>query len=462
MNHPFLGIAKIVKTQNGSASRAYVYITRTERFANRISEVEYKIERNYPSCCHEDKNSFWKAGDGYERTNGTIALAIVATLPPRLDKEERSFCVDRFVESLIGERHAFSAVIHHNPSKAETSYPHLHLLFSPRANDGFERSLEQFFSRSNPRNPERGGALKETDWSKTKGIERIRNSFIRGLQVTYNKKQQVLEQEYLTLRSTLYDDLKGLYSAFTKTSADERVNESSSENNKIIELSRYHQPSTVQPTAQEIHSEMEKAQKRLRGLEAKRVSLGLKVPIQERPQYPKKISEMEAFELATAKIAGREWLSLRREYEKLDSEFRKLEMGLSQIRKRKQELGIFGFVLRRQQYLKVCEEEKHCYRRLTQVQTNLNDTASRLNVLHDWLCTKEQDVINLASRLQEENKKERSRIAKVEFETYRLHQRLATLSRHRQPTRNEVSQDKSKQREDFHMNASRPLIARNH
>lgn len=452
MNHPFLGIAKIVKTQSGSASRAYAYITRSERFASRISEVEYKIERNYPSCCHEEKNSFWKAGDGYERTNGTIALAIVATLPPILDKEERSFCVERYVRSLIADRHAVSAVIHNDPRRGETSYPHLHLLFSPRIDDGVERPLEQFFSRSNPSVPQRGGAPKETFWSKKGGIERIRDNFLRSLETIYQKKQQVLERDFSSLRATLYEDPKSLYTAVTKPGADERANEPASEGkipeNKVIELSHYHQRTAIQRSPQETQLEVEKIERRLQVLDRKRVALGLRVPINEHPRYTNKLTEDNAFELASVAFTGREWCTLRREYQKLDNEFGVLEIGLNEIYKRKQELGLLGFFLRREQYRSLCEEEKHCYRRLKEVQTALNKTASRVNILHAWLLTHKEEIATYAETLQKENQKERSLIAQVELETYRLHQRLTILTRNSQLAREAIANNKSKQRED--------------
>ena len=38
--------------------------------------------------------------------------------------------------------------------------PHAHLMFSERANDGIERSREQWFKRYNSKEPEKGGARK--------------------------------------------------------------------------------------------------------------------------------------------------------------------------------------------------------------------------------------------------------------------------------------------------------------
>ncbi len=68
-----------------------------------------------------------------------------------------------FVNQEIGERHAYTLAIH-NPRAAldKGEQPHAHIMFSQRRTDGIERDPKQYFKRYNSKNPERGGAQKES------------------------------------------------------------------------------------------------------------------------------------------------------------------------------------------------------------------------------------------------------------------------------------------------------------
>ena len=55
-----------------------------------------------------------------------------------------------------GERLPYTLAIH----RGDGENPHAHLMFSERANDGIERSAEQWFRRTKRSEPEKGGARK--------------------------------------------------------------------------------------------------------------------------------------------------------------------------------------------------------------------------------------------------------------------------------------------------------------
>ena len=55
-----------------------------------------------------------------------------------------------------GERLPYTLAIH----RGDGEKPHAHLMFSERANDGIERSAEQWFRRTKRSEPEKGGARK--------------------------------------------------------------------------------------------------------------------------------------------------------------------------------------------------------------------------------------------------------------------------------------------------------------
>ena len=69
-----------------------------------------------------------------------------------------------------GERLPYTLAIHRGGADGEN--PHAHMMFSERGHDGIERSAEQWFTRYNAKEPEKGGARKSRaakagDWLDT-------------------------------------------------------------------------------------------------------------------------------------------------------------------------------------------------------------------------------------------------------------------------------------------------------
>ena len=142
-----------------SAGAKYDYLGREGRYAQDAEELEHRESGNMPTWAQEDARAYWEAADEHERVNGRLFQQVEVALPVELDERQRLELARSFSERLTREeRLPYTLAIHRGG--AEGSNPHLHLVISERANDGLERSAEQWFKRANGKHPERGGAKK--------------------------------------------------------------------------------------------------------------------------------------------------------------------------------------------------------------------------------------------------------------------------------------------------------------
>ena len=142
-----------------SASAKYDYLGREGRYAKDAAELEYKESGNLPQWAEDDPRSYWEAADEHERSNGRLFQQVEVALPVELDERQRRDLAGSFAEKLTREeRLPYTLAIHRGGEAGEN--PHMHLVISERANDGIERSAEQWFKRANGKQPERGGAKK--------------------------------------------------------------------------------------------------------------------------------------------------------------------------------------------------------------------------------------------------------------------------------------------------------------
>ena len=142
-----------------SASAKYDYLGREGRYAKDAEELEYKESGNLPKWAEDDPGKYWQAADEHERTNGRLFQQVEVALPVELDERQRRDLAGSFAERLTREeRLPYTLAIHRGGEAGEN--PHAHLVISERANDGIERSAEQWFKRANGKQPERGGAKK--------------------------------------------------------------------------------------------------------------------------------------------------------------------------------------------------------------------------------------------------------------------------------------------------------------
>lgn len=150
-----------------SCVKRFRYITRTKEYANHkdhAEKVEYVSSGNMPSFCKDRPDQFWESAELYERKNGRTATSIVLALPKELTPEQRIELTEKIIEQFCNKfNFPYSAAIHnHKGAISGQDQPHLHLMFSERALDEFDRTAEQFFKRYNDKNPANGGARKVT------------------------------------------------------------------------------------------------------------------------------------------------------------------------------------------------------------------------------------------------------------------------------------------------------------
>ena len=150
-----------------SCVKRFRYITRTKEYANHkdhAEKVEYVKSGNMPSFCKDRPDQFWEAAELYERKNGRTATSIVLALPKELTEQQRIELTEKIIEQFCNKfNFPYTAAIHnHKSAISGQDQPHLHLMFSERALDEFDRTAEQFFKRYNDKNPANGGARKVT------------------------------------------------------------------------------------------------------------------------------------------------------------------------------------------------------------------------------------------------------------------------------------------------------------
>lgn len=115
---------------------------------------------NLPAWTGGNPEVLWAAADAHERINGVTYRELVIALPNVLAGAPLSPLVEDLIGALVGVRPYQYAVHSPRSSLQGEQNLHMHLMYSDRAPDGFERSPEQTFSRFNPHFPERGGRRK--------------------------------------------------------------------------------------------------------------------------------------------------------------------------------------------------------------------------------------------------------------------------------------------------------------
>ena len=142
-----------------SASAKYDYLGREGRYSQDAEELEHRESGNLPAWGEDNPRAYWEAADEHERSNGRLFQQVEVALPVELDERQRLELARSFTERLTkDERLPYTLAIHRGGAEGEN--PHMHLVISERANDGLERSAEQWFKRANGKHPESGGAKK--------------------------------------------------------------------------------------------------------------------------------------------------------------------------------------------------------------------------------------------------------------------------------------------------------------
>ena len=144
----------------GQSARAKAdYIEREGKYERQDDELAHRESENMPEWAEDDPRSYWEAADEHERVNGRLFREVEFALPGELNEGDQVELAREFAAKLTsagGERLPYTLAVH----RGKGENPHAHLMISERANDGIERSREQWFKRYNSKEPEKGGARK--------------------------------------------------------------------------------------------------------------------------------------------------------------------------------------------------------------------------------------------------------------------------------------------------------------
>ena len=155
------------------------YIEREGRYEKDREELEHSESDRMPEWAEEDPRSYWEAADEHERANGSLFREITFALPKELNEGQRRELASGFAAGVTeGERLPYTLAIHRGGPDGEN--PHAHLMISERANDGIERSREQWFRRYNAKAPEKGGAKKSRTMMSREWVKDTREAWERA------------------------------------------------------------------------------------------------------------------------------------------------------------------------------------------------------------------------------------------------------------------------------------------
>ncbi|HCA5338845.1 TPA: MobA/MobL family protein [Acinetobacter baumannii] len=167
------GATKVKKA--ASCKNRFHYITRTAHYKNHKDNLHEKVEfvksGNMPSFAEKRPDLFWEAAHIYERKNARTAASQVIALPKELSVQQRIELAEALIKQFTDEfNFPYTAAIHnHTGEIGGQDQPHLHIMYCERSVDEHNRTAEQFFSRYNDAEPEKGGAKKITPDVRGKG-----------------------------------------------------------------------------------------------------------------------------------------------------------------------------------------------------------------------------------------------------------------------------------------------------
>lgn len=150
------------------ASSHVQYINRESAFKQRGGCVF--TAHHLPKWAKDDPKIFFDAADRFERVNGERYKEIEFSLPNELDLSEQKKIIDRFIDRhLKGYYYAYAVHDKIGTMSNGERHPHVHLMFSTRRIDAYEkiheREPELFFKRANKKDPSKGGCAKGKEWT---------------------------------------------------------------------------------------------------------------------------------------------------------------------------------------------------------------------------------------------------------------------------------------------------------
>lgn len=165
-----------INHSNESAVGHIQYITRDSIFSHKGGCVY--VSEHLPKWAKGNSKKFWEMADLFERKNGERYKEIEFSLPNVLNLEAQKKIIEQFIEKNL-KNFYYTYAIHDKIGALsdEERHPHVHIMFSPREIDDYERNIERtpdkFFSRYNNKNPEKGGCKKSDNWNDKNRFEYI-------------------------------------------------------------------------------------------------------------------------------------------------------------------------------------------------------------------------------------------------------------------------------------------------
>lgn len=155
--------------KNGKAGGAvsnFQYNMGIEKYSYKENEIITSFH-NIPKWAESPAN-FWERYLLEDRVNSSYKK-IELSLQDELSMEENLKMLNEFIEKNIGKNFYYSVVVHDKESNEKgIQNTHAHIMICKRKEDGIERSPEQFFKRYNSKFPEKGGALTDNKYWKSK------------------------------------------------------------------------------------------------------------------------------------------------------------------------------------------------------------------------------------------------------------------------------------------------------
>lgn len=195
----------------GKASPHASYIAREGEYAKyteRGEKLVHKEHGNMPKWAQDDPQVFWKAADEHTskkvgKNGGVVYREDEASLPRCMTDEEHIKVVRSWAKQELDKDHVFQWAIHSPTALDGEENPHVHLMWSERKLDGFDRDPDQFFRRYNTKHPERGGAQCATTQSKSERSADLTAKRMRWQEHVNEKLKEFgySKDEYIDMRS---------------------------------------------------------------------------------------------------------------------------------------------------------------------------------------------------------------------------------------------------------------------
>lgn len=156
------------KARLQSAVAKVAYVTRSGKYDGDLDQLLHVEHNHFPKCA-DSPDAFWRAVDQFERANGRLFYEVEVALPAELNLDAQRQLAHDFAEYLSSKMPSkndarvdhgqlpYSMAIHKGHDERN---PHAHIVLHERAQDDTKTSLEHYFARATPKQPELGGVQK--------------------------------------------------------------------------------------------------------------------------------------------------------------------------------------------------------------------------------------------------------------------------------------------------------------